>query len=103
MQFLALYRSKSSNFEEPCIFCNSDTVKSTIKSHNIQRGNLLKRLSRKIKVYVLTDSKTDLSNFNISLELKGINKVTIFKCLYNEHDSEVFRNIETVPYKGLDD
>lgn len=102
MEFLSQIRSHSNRYSSPCIFCHNGLQcgEKPINSHNIQKNKILNFLSVDNHLYSLSDAKSNNNHFNLSFEKKGIDKVTIFRCLCLKHDTELFRPIELFDYNS---
>lgn len=102
MKFISQIRKHSSKHSIPCVHnIHKSCGNSPIKSHNIQKNKILNNLSDRGHVYVLSDKKTTSDNFDLSFNLVGVGKATIFRCLCSPHDTELFSPIETQRYSGL--
>ncbi|MCL2846168.1 MAG: hypothetical protein FWE38_00590 [Firmicutes bacterium] len=80
----------------------SNCSEPVIKSHTIQNNGILDRLAVDGHVYE-TDGTAPDGYPKIELKKIGRNETSLFRCLCNRHDAELFAPIEKQPYIGSDE
>ena len=73
-----------------------------VEAHSIQKSGGLARIASDGKVYIPSADTRDLerSRGRLTLQLRGVSKVSTFRGMCDRHDNEIFRPIDDGPFIG---
>jgi hypothetical protein len=96
-----LYENLQKGFEKVCLLAETGGCsEKIIRAHSLQKS-LFKSYAKNGHVYHFEPfTGTHDTNKNLWPNLVGINKATTFSGFCESHDSQIFSNIETVPFQN---
>jgi hypothetical protein len=96
-----LYENLQKGFEKVCLLAETgECSEKIIRAHSLQKS-LFKNYAKNGHVYHFEPfTGTHDANKNLWPNLVGINKATTFSGFCERHDSQIFSNIEIIPFQN---